>query len=225
MGSWSPFHRDTAGWGGTCGHWMPAEQVDVSNKLSQPIRNGKLFKYIRISELLEKKNTTIAQQKCICTDGKVLWSGSQQLRATTPANWCWQVKAVYKDKAPPWKEWIQKREGLSFEDFQLQCYNAEIKGLTWEKPPRIIRWGGIPFLASCSIMAFTRCKQKHTHYWTLSENFVTKMLWNEARSWQKPAACSSLGKDVKYITQTSSNQHLCVARLINMWWRMKRMFW
>lgn len=40
----------------------------------------------------------------ICTDGKVLWSGNQQLRATTPANWYWQVKAVYNDKAPPWKE-------------------------------------------------------------------------------------------------------------------------
>lgn len=131
-------------------------------RTGRPFSANQKWKTIHIHQNLRtvgEKNTTIAQQKCICTDGKVLWSGSQQLRATTPANLCWQVKAVYKDKAPPWKEWIQKKEGLSFEVVQLQCYNAEIKGPTWEKPPRIIRWGGIPFLASCSIKAFTRGKQ------------------------------------------------------------------
>lgn len=57
-----------------------------------------------------KKQNYDDRKNCICTDGKDLWSGSQQLSATTPANWYWQVRAVYNDKAPPWKEDIlQKR--------------------------------------------------------------------------------------------------------------------
>lgn len=71
--------------------------------------------YLSQSEMENYSNTSISQNcwrkkyNYCTTDGKVLWSGSQQLRATTPANLCWQVKAVYKDKAPPWKEWIQKK--------------------------------------------------------------------------------------------------------------------
>lgn len=48
------------------------------------------------------------------TCGKALWSGSQQLSATIPASWCWQVRAVYSDKAPPCRRggWNQ-RHGVS----------------------------------------------------------------------------------------------------------------
>lgn len=35
------------------------------------------------------------------TCGKALCSGSQQLSATMPASWCWQVSAVYSERAPP----------------------------------------------------------------------------------------------------------------------------
>jgi hypothetical protein len=38
------------------------------------------------------------------TCGKEVRSGSQQLSAVTPASFCCVVRAVYKDKAPPWKE-------------------------------------------------------------------------------------------------------------------------
>lgn len=31
VGSWSPFHRDTAGWGGACGQRTPAEKAQVSS--------------------------------------------------------------------------------------------------------------------------------------------------------------------------------------------------
>lgn len=65
-------------------------------------------------------------KKCIFTDGNDLWSGSQQLRATTPANWYWQVKAVYSDKAPPWKEQFQQKEALRCKLAQIQCYNVEM---------------------------------------------------------------------------------------------------
>lgn len=36
-GSWSPFHRDTAGWEGTCGQRMPAEKVQDSLKMAQSL--------------------------------------------------------------------------------------------------------------------------------------------------------------------------------------------
>lgn len=50
---------------------------------------------------VETPEQEIKAGNCPSTEGKLLWSGSQQLRATTPAICCWQVKAVYKDRAPP----------------------------------------------------------------------------------------------------------------------------
>ena len=38
------------------------------------------------------------------TWGKEVRRGSQQLRAVTPASFCCVVSAVYRDKAPPWKD-------------------------------------------------------------------------------------------------------------------------
>lgn len=51
------------------------------------------------------------KKNCDPTDGNVLWSGSQQLRATTPASLYWAVKAVYKDSAPPWWRERNKKNG------------------------------------------------------------------------------------------------------------------
>lgn len=70
---------------------------------------------------------TLQCKNCICTDGKVLWSGNQQLRATTPANWYWQVKAVYNDKAPPWKEQIRQRFSVLY-----ICANTMLE--LWDVP-------------------------------------------------------------------------------------------
>lgn len=95
--------------------------------------------------------------KCDGTEGKLLWSGSQQLRATTPANGCWQVKAVYKDKAPPWGG--NERTKLSNPSHQLLGWKETSTDHTCEKPPRMMRLEGIPFLASCSIMALTGERQ------------------------------------------------------------------
>lgn len=94
---------------------------------------------------------------CDRTDGNVLWSGSQQLRATTPASWCWAVKAVYKDSAPPWG---REKGGLNCASAHKWVAGTTVKSWkdesrTWEKPPRMMRCGGIPCSASCSIMALT----------------------------------------------------------------------
>lgn len=56
------------------------------------------------------------KESCGPTDGNVLWSGSQQLRATTPATAHLAVKAVYKDSAPPWGR----------ERGRLDCASADI---------------------------------------------------------------------------------------------------
>lgn len=129
-GSWSPCPRDTAGWGGTCGQWMPAEKgTEFSYKTAQSLIDAKLLKCIGSSEWWKKYNQSHSE-KCICTDGKVLWSGSQQLRATTPASWYWQVKAVYSDKAPPWKEHTRRRFCVAY----LFKYN--VGPLRWSQPER-----------------------------------------------------------------------------------------
>lgn len=56
------------------------------------------------------------------TCGKVLWSGNQQLRATTPASFCWQVRAVYSDRAPPWGNTKKRKKALlSIVSFKNWC--------------------------------------------------------------------------------------------------------
>lgn len=91
-----------------CGTDIEVEFSFERSFLTKTFWQGDMLKIIwRYQHCVEKrsrqeKDVSPLQWNCDCTDGKLLWSGSQQLRATTPANWCWQVKAVYKDKAPPW---------------------------------------------------------------------------------------------------------------------------
>ena len=47
------------------------------------------------------------------TCGNEARSGSQQLRAVTPASFCCVVRAVYRDKAPPWRDNRQSQWGGS----------------------------------------------------------------------------------------------------------------
>lgn len=120
MGSWCHFRRDTAGWGGSCNHWMPVEKVQGSSKPAQSLINEKLWKYIEGSESWKKikySNSTV-KTACVpmgktCEVGASSWGPQHQLtdagrsrrytttrphpeKSTINAKKCWAVH-LFKD--------------------------------------------------------------------------------------------------------------------------------
>lgn len=133
-----------------------AKRHQVSDKTAQSLISEKLLKCIGGSELWKKCNHNNVKTASVPM-GKSYevvtsnWGPQHQLTDTGRSR-------RYTTTRPHPEKNKFNRGFLCCIFVQIQCWNTEMYP-TWEKPPRIIRCGGIPFLVSCSIMALTRWKQ------------------------------------------------------------------